>query len=47
MKTIYQTPCISIQPIYHASILCARGDPDRVSGIVHGGQNSGDVTSAF
>jgi len=46
MKTIYQTPCISIQPIYHASILCAS---DRISsGIgIHGGDNSGDVATAF
>ena len=46
MKNIYKTPCISIQPIYHSSVLCGS---DRVSSNVdiHGGDKSGDVADAF
>ncbi len=45
-KTTYITPCISIQPIYHSSVLCGS---DRVSSNVdiHGGDESGDQTAAF
>lgn len=45
-KTIYITPCISIQPIYHSSVLCGS---DRVSSDIglHGGDESGDQTAAF
>jgi len=45
-KTTYITPCISIQPIYHSSVLCGS---DRVSSDIglHGGDNSGDQTAAF
>jgi len=45
-KTTYITPCISIQPIYHSSVLCGS---DRVSSNVdiHGGDNPGDQTAAF
>ena len=46
MKTIYQTPCTSVQPLYHSSVLCGS---DRVSSNVdiHGGDQSGDVQQAF
>ena len=46
MQTKYQTPCTSVQPIYHSSILCGS---DRVSSNIDlkGGDESGDVTGAF
>lgn len=45
-KTTYITPCISIQPIYHSSVLCGS---DRVSSDIglHGGDESGDQAAAF
>lgn len=46
MKNIYQTPCTSVQPIYHSSVLCGS---DRVSSDIglHGGDESGDQAAAF
>lgn len=46
MKTIYKTPCTSVQPIYHSSVLCGS---DRVSSDIglHGGGESGDQAAAF
>ena len=45
-KTTYITPCISIQSIYHTSVLCGS---DRVSSDIglHGGDESGDQAAAF
>ena len=45
-KTIYKTPCTSVQPIYHSSVLCGS---DRVSSDIglHGGDESGDQAAAF
>lgn len=47
MKTIYKTPCISIQPIYHSSVICGSGDRVSSNVDVHGGDNSGDATQAY
>ncbi len=48
MKTIYQTPCTSVQPIYHSSVLCESGAEPVSSNVdIHGGDKSGDVQQAF
>ena len=47
-KTTYITPCISIQPIYHSSVLCASGGRSATSNIdVHSDGKSGDQAAAF
>ncbi|MBR0196201.1 MAG: hypothetical protein IJQ32_08190 [Paludibacteraceae bacterium] len=47
MKRIYLTPASSAQHIQYNGVLMASGD--RVSGNIdiHGGDNSGDVQTAF
>ena len=47
MKTTYITPCISIQPIYHSSVLCGSGDTVSSNIGVGGGDKPGDQTAAF
>ena len=47
MKTTYITPCISIQPIYHSSVLCGSGDTVSSNIGVGGGDQPGDQTAAF
>ena len=47
MKTTYITPCISIQPIYHSSVLCGSGDTVSSNIGVGGGDNSDTPAAAF
>ena len=48
MKTIYQTPCTSVQSLYYSSVLCASGGRSATSNIdVYSDGKSGDVTGAF
>lgn len=48
MKTIYQTPCTSVQPIYHSSVLCESGaEPVNTNIGIKGGDKPSDVTTAF
>ena len=48
MKTIYKTPCTSVQPLYHSSVLCSSGaEPVNTNIGIKGGDQSGDVTTAF
>ena len=48
METTYQTPCTSVQPIYHSSVLCASGGRSATSNIdIKSEGNSNDVASAF
>ena len=47
-KTIYQTPCTSVQPLYYSSVLCSRGTEPVSSNVdIHGGDQYGDVQQAF
>lgn len=47
----YNSPKTTICPLYYSSSLCAGSSPapvaPRVTGIVHGGNDSGDVAGAF
>lgn len=46
-KKQYFSPSVSEAHIQSVSILCASGDPGRFNGPVHGGDESGDITTAF
>ncbi|MBQ7698681.1 MAG: hypothetical protein IJT35_08915 [Paludibacteraceae bacterium] len=46
MKT-YITPSIAIQTLRHSSVLCASGSRMSSNVGLTGGDNSGDVTTAF
>ena len=47
----YNSPKTTICPIYYSSVLCASGEPapvaPRVSGLVQGGNDSGNQANAF
>lgn len=47
MKKQYASPSVSEAHIQIVSILCVSGESDRINGLVHGGNNSGDITTAF